>query len=165
METKVQPNTHQNGTHQNGFSEEPPPYFSSITQPGIQLASTITDVNSYPTQPNSKVKLPLYNYTASAAADISTTIQPASSVTVVTSQPRFNYGRPSSFTQSASGTAGQLFGASVFLVVLCAVFGSPLTLICFVPAIYLSQKVYHNNIPSPIIHVCTLLILIGERVW
>ena len=137
METQVQPNTHLNDCR-----EEPPSYFNSITQPGIQLAPTIADAYPHPNQPNSKVKLPLYNYTASMAADTlpkpSTTIQP---VTVVASQPRFNYGRPSSFTQSASGTAEQLFGASLFLGFLCAVFGSPITLICFVPAIYLSRKV------------------------
>ena len=136
METEVQSNT-----HPNVCSEEPPSYFSIITQPGIQLAPAITDVNRYPTEPNSEVSLPHYNYTASTAADaVQPTIQATSSVTVVTSQPSYNDGRPSS-TQSTSGIAEQLLGASVFLGLLCALCGSPLTLICFVPAIYLSRKV------------------------
>ena len=163
MATKVQPNI-----HQNDCSEEPPPYFSCITQPGIQPAPTTTDVNPYSTQPNSKVKLPLYDYTASMAPNtIPQSSTTTSSVTVVSSQPRFNYGRPSSFTQSASGTAEQLFGASVLLAIFCTIFGSPLTLICIVPAIYLSQKVPYCYMTPPIyltIHAM-LLVMTGEILW
>ena len=161
MGTEVQPNI-----HQNDCSEEPPSYFS-ITQPGIQLAPTIT-VNPYSTQPNSEVTLPPYNYNGSmAAGTVQPTIQPTSVVTVVTSQPSFNDGHSSSFTQRTSGIAEQLLGASVFLSILCGLCGSPLTLICFVPAIYLSRKVllYSHLLKISSSYISLLIIHTCYSLW
>ena len=57
---------------------------------------------------------------------------------LVTSQPTYHSHVRHSFAQSDTE---HLFAVSVCLAVFCAVCGSPLTLVCFLPAILLSKKV------------------------
>ena len=114
MDLEVNPNT-----HVDGGSEKPPLHTNSTSQ-------------SDPTQPSFGSELPpSYGYA-------STAIQPTSSVTVVTSQPTYHSHVRRSNAQS---NPEQLFAVSVCLAIFCAVCGSPLTLVCFLPAILLSKKV------------------------
>jgi hypothetical protein len=125
MELEVHPNT-----HVDDGSEKPPLYTDSTPQPDAQ---NFTEPKPYPTQPyfGSELPPPSYGYA-------STAIQPTSSVTVVTSQPTYHSHVRRSNAQS---NPEQLFAVSVCLAIFCAVCGSPLTLVCFVPAILLSKKV------------------------
>jgi hypothetical protein len=127
MELEVHPNT-----HVDDGSEKPPLYTNSTSQPDAQQEQTFTEPKPYPTQPYfGSEPPPSYGYA-------STAIQPTSSVTVVTSQPTYHSRVRYSDAQS---NPEHLFAVSVCLAIFCAVCGSPLTLVCFVPAILLSKKV------------------------
>lgn len=136
MEVKVNPDTQMEDS-----SEQPPFYSNNTAQPDAQQES---EPKPYPTQSYYE-QPPSYDYGGSKPADIpqpsqisSTTIQPAPTVTVVTSQPTYN----SRVYHSSRRGGNGLFASTLVLAIFCAVCGSPLTLVCFVPAIYLSRKVW-----------------------
>ena len=133
---------------------------SSTAQHDAEQALTITDSR---TLASSGVKLPLSHncVSASVPADISRSkpgqpiIRPTSMATVATSQPRFNPHEHCS--GGVSGAEERLFVLSMCLGILCAICGSPLTLACFVPAMFLSRKVLNVMIYFNYQSVLTIL--------
>ena len=142
MEVKVNPDTQlEDG------SEQPPFYSNNTAQPDAQQETTFSEPKPYPTQSYYE-QPPSYDYGGSKPADIpqpsqisSTTIQATPTVTVVTSQPTYNSRVYRSSRRGGGGTE-RLFVVTLVLAIFCAVCGSPLTLVCFVPAIFLSRKVW-----------------------
>ena len=119
---------------------------NSIVQPDSEGVPTSKVFELYPSQQSSGHKLPpIYNYTytlpgiSQPGQQSNTIIQSTPSVTLATTQPRIVLQQHPSTRAANEGE--QLFFLSMFLCIFCAICGSPLTLACFVPAMFLSQKV------------------------
>ena len=119
---------------------------NSTAQPDTEQVPTITESK---TQPRHGGKLPrsyIEHWCEYALQTFQANILvyhvATSSVTVITSQPRFHSLKQCSSEVAKAGE--HLYILSMFLAVLCAICGTPLTLVCFIPAMFLSRKVLYT---------------------
>ena len=116
-------------------SEIPPSHSGSSA---YQTPAVITEPESYPaTTPTPMSELPPPYLDSSDAISQPKETTQHTRVAVVTSQPSRH---THSFTR-ISEPGSDMLGFSVFCCIICCLCGSPLTLICFVPAIILLSKV------------------------
>ena len=93
-----------------------------------------------PVVPEIPAPLPAYTPTAPPAVP---QMEPKASATVspLTYQPEPNWQPPISNDTVSASVVDQMYGISICFAIVCCLCGSPLTLACFIPAIFLTSTV------------------------
>ena len=116
----------------------------ALIQPPSALPNSTTNSEDTTTEPpyedNVNKEPPRYNLPYPAASTTTTAIPQVESAPTVVYRQQPSPWRPN---QISVTEADQIFGWSIACCVICCLCGSPLTLLCFVPAIILSMKVYN----------------------